>query len=687
MKAILALLTVLFPLHFAAAQIVHVWDLADSDQPGQLTIYNPDLDDAQFGVPIRSGDLNGDGFDDYVVSAMAGDGPQGKPRENAGEVAIYFSPGHFEGPVDLAGNPENVVTVYGEAEHDIFGIKSEVADVDGDGVNDLLVGAFYADGPSGRDAGKLYLISGHVLTDLRAAGADLDLGQRPWPGGVSVFHGPEPRGRLGAWMAAGDVNGDGRVDVLVGADQASGRNAKTPDQRGQVFVLPGPPPAVTSVDLSIPYAGVSIAYGVDPQDHFGSTVACADIDGDGYGDIIAGAGAFGTARNAYERTGGAGDGPENDRPNAGELYVVFGGPALPPQIDLATSLGDAMVMYGADGGGASPDRLGEEIVPADVNGDGITDLLVGAYRADGPRNSRFDGGEAYVVFGAPDLRGRVIDMATRPEDVVVIYGSTAQAIAGDAIAAGDIHGDGFDDLFIGVPGDAGPLNRPLSGGIAIIAGGPSLPHEIDLAAPNVPVVWIQAPDVADFSAYWAAAGDLDGDGHVDVMPNGMAGDGPTNNRINAGEAHAVSGARLARYLAGRSTPVETPVETPVGREETTLEDLLDLFGAFNQDTTSVAAGKETIPAQFSLGAVYPNPFNSTATIPFALDRPSAVRLSIHDLAGQLVATLISGERAAGEHLGRWNGLNAGGQRAASGMYVARLTVGARTRSAKLLLLR
>lgn len=92
----------------ATAQIVHVWDLADVDQPGQLTIYNPSPNDAELGTPIRSGDLNGDGFDDYIVSAMAADGPR-ESRDNAGEVAIYFSPGTFEGPVDLASGPDNVV--------------------------------------------------------------------------------------------------------------------------------------------------------------------------------------------------------------------------------------------------------------------------------------------------------------------------------------------------------------------------------------------------------------------------------------------------------------------------------------------------------------------------------------------------------------------------------------------------
>ena len=639
----------------AAAQIVHVWDLADVDQPGQLTIYNPSPDDAEYGTPVCSGDLNGDGFDDYVVSAMAANGPD-ESRKNAGEVAVYFSPGTFEGPVDLASNPDNVVTVFGEAPTNIFGIKTEVADVDGDGANDLLVGAFYADAPTGFDAGKLYLISGPLLVGLLAAGSDLDLEQKPWPEGITVFYGPETGSQLGGWMAAGDVNGDGSTDITVGADDARGFEAEQRDSRGQVFVLVGPHEMDTSVDLSAPPAGASIVYGVDPRDHFGSTVACADVDGDGYSDIIVGAGAFGTARNAYNRTGGAGDGPNNERPNAGEMYVVFGGPDLPPVIDLWASLGDAMVMYGADGGGPSPDRLGEEVVPADVNGDGVMDLLVGAYRADGPDNSRDDAGETYVVFGSAGLRSRVIDMATPPDDVVIIYGSAAGAISGDAVSAGDIHGDGYDDLFIGVPGDRGPLNRRGSGGIVVIAGAPSFPRVIDLAAPNVPVVWIQAPDRHDYSAYWAASGDLDGDGYMDIMPNGMAGDGPDNQRNNAGEAHAVSGAMVAQYLA--------PVVTAI---------------AEFQDVT--------VPQSFSLSQNYPNPFNPETTIRFDLPRSEKIELALYNLTGQKVATLAQGHRDAGTYALRWDGRDDAGRELASSVYLYRLTAGDRVETRKLLLLR
>lgn len=643
----------------AAAQIVHTWDLAETDQPGQFTVYNPDVNDAQFGTPVRSGDLNGDGYDDLVISAMAGDGPPSQVRANAGEVAIYFSQGIIAGTADLRKKLPNVVTIYGESPRDIFGIKTEIADVDGDDRQDLLVGAFYADGPAGVDAGKLYLISGHLLSSLLDRGQDLDLADLPMDG-VTVYHGPESRSRLGVWMAADDVDGDGFEDLVVGADQAPSITGAAVEN-GQTWILYGPHAFGQTIELGNEPGDASVIFGADSFDHIGSTVACADVDGDGYADAIIGAGAYGTLRNAYDRDGGAGDGPGNSRPQAGDLYVVFGNERRSRRVDLAASLNLAdgsapiLVMYGADGGGNSPDRLGEEIVTADVNGDGIADLLVGAYRADGPGNARRDAGETYVVFGAPSLRGRVIDMAVPPADVIIIYGAIEGAISGDSISAGDIQGDGYDDLFVGVPGDDGPLNRRLSGGIVVISGGPDLPRVIDLAAPVVPIVWIQAPDPVDFSAYWAAAGDMDGDGHIDVMPNGMAGDGPFNVRDNAGELHVVSGAALTSYLA--------PLVTAIGNAPPAL------------------------PARIQLGAAYPNPFNASTVIPFSLATDGFVEATVHDLTGQRVVTLSNGWMTAGRHQLQWNGRDAAGQPLASGTVLVRLRAGSTTLTQKLLLLK
>jgi hypothetical protein len=143
-----------------------------------------------------------------------------------------------------------------------------------------------------------------LLAEIRATTGVLDLA-KPWPPGVGVVIGLDASTRLGVWMAAGDVIGDGVADIVVGVDQASGFGADAPSfEAGRVYVLYGPLAPGDAIDLRDATRPMSVVYGIAALDHAGSTVASGDVNGDGFADVVIGAAVLGTLRNAYDHAGG-----------------------------------------------------------------------------------------------------------------------------------------------------------------------------------------------------------------------------------------------------------------------------------------------------------------------------------------------------------------------------------------------
>ena len=575
------------------------WDVGVTTQTGQWTVYNRTANASRLGFPLAGGDLNGDGKDDLVLTPMNADSGPTRERDSSGEAVILLSNGIIGGERDLAlltppELPPDTTIIYGADLVDNFGTELGVADLDGDGYDDAIIGAQYGDGQDNArsDCGEVVIVWGGPAI----GGQVIDL-QAPPPGAVTLVEGAESGDRFGVWVSTGDFDADGFPDAIIGADLGDGPGDTRTDA-GETYILYGGTALRDRdvIDIAAPETPVTVIYGIDPHDQSGATVRGADIDRDGVGDVLIGAGVNRLSAQSDSVGGlnghgfGGGDGPGNlcnankgtNTPvpsptprfdcEIGEAYIVFGTRGeRPATIDLATPPPDFTVIYGVD----RADTWGEELFAGDFDGDGRGDVAIGALVADGPNNSRASAGELALIRGdAQRLRGEVIELIDPPSNVTMVYGARASAIAGDTAMLLDLDGDGRDELVVASPQDevAPPSGgrRVSAGTVIVLFGNETPPATIDLlnVPDEVPHLWIDGAHAGDLLAYSMSLADVNGDGLTDLILNAMGADGFHDLLPLAGDCYVLDAVTLS-IAAGREivptrtpTPPATPTPTP-----------------------------------------------------------------------------------------------------------------------------
>jgi len=481
-------------LSLTPAQADDVIALSSLDGTNGFRLDGVAQDDESGRAVAFAGDINGDNVDDLIIGASEAD-PAGS--FSGSTYVVFGSPNGFDAAVSLATlDGSTGFRLDGVASSDRSGSAvSAAGDVNDDGVDDLLIGAPGADSDNEPNAGSSYVVFGQVGTfDPVISLSTLD--------GSNGFRldGYDSGDRSGVSVSgAGDVNGDGIDDLIIGASEVD----LDEDEAGAAYVVFGRDTAFEAViDLgSLDGTTGFRLNGVGESDYTGVSVSGGvDVNGDGLDDLIIGA-----------------DGADVPATDSGNTYVVFGrDTAFEAVIDPATL--DGTIGFRLDGG--DRENSGNAVAGAgDINGDGIDDLIIGAYSAD-PNGLQL-AGRSYVVFGRDDGFDPVISLPMlNGNNGFSLDGAAAFDSSGAAVsAAGDVNGDGIDDLIIGAYG-ADPNAVEYAGSSYVVFGRrDGFEASINLSTlggdTGIRLDGVASQD--DSGRAVSGAGDINGDGIDDVI--------------------------------------------------------------------------------------------------------------------------------------------------------------------------
>jgi FG-GAP repeat/FG-GAP-like repeat len=689
----------------------HLYDNGQADE-GRALVYHgaaaglatsaawtaePNQDNAFFGASVATaGDVNGDGFSDVIVAAYLYDNGQ----TDEGRVFVYHGSASGLG-LNAAWTAES------NQANSRFGVSVGTAgDVNGDGYADVIVGAYFYDNGQ-NDEGRAFVYHGSAAGLASSAAWTGESNQAVAHFGLSA-------------ATAGDVNGDGYSDVIVGSDFYDNEEMN----EGRAFVYHGSAAGLAPTPAWTAESDLAVA-------NFGNPVATAgDVNGDGFSDVIVGAEEYSdpelgegkafvyhgsstglatspawTAEGNLQDVGfGDAVGTAGDVNGDGYSDVVVGASEFDNGHDME---GRAFVYHGTAAGlNTTPAwtaesnqinaRFGCAVATAgDVNGDGYSDVIVGAQAFD---NGHTNEGRAFVYHGSAAGLAASPAWTGEPNQDGAIFGASVAS-------AGDVNGDGFGDVIVGA---SSYVNGQTLEGRAFLYygnGGPGRRMQLRQQRTDgmTPIAPLGRSDSE--TQFRIAATMLSVFGRTrlqmehEVKPRGELLDGLNttpggfNDTGNDGQVNfgrLVSGLDPGTKYHWRIRAKYDLVKTPFQRNGPWVQVPLNGWNEADLNTSGTTLGlvqaDASPPALQILHAPRPNPFASSAEIAYTLPADGRVRLAVYDVTGREHAVLVDAVRPAGRQRTTWNGRGArGGASLPAGVYFVCLEFAGRVETQKLAL--
>ena len=551
----LVLLLSLSPL--SAAVLIQDVNLATLASPLGSQILGAAANDLSGRFISAAGDVNADGYDDIIVASVLAD-PFG--RTDAGICYVLFgSLAGLPSVIDLASFVTSASAgfrILGPVEHHEVGVSvSGLGDVNGDGVDDIILGSYTTDW-----SGVGYVIFGRNVTDGSSGAstfADIDLLAFVSDPSIGFrIMGAAPDDYSSNFVGkAGDVNADGIDDIVVGAPRSDpgGRS-----RAGTTYVIfgrdvAGGATAFVDINLSTFVSGPLgfLVLGANAGDFSGNPVrTVGDVNADGIDDLIIGAPSYDTGRGAS--------------------YVIFGrdvanGVTAFGDIELSSVTTGSTVGFRVIGAAAAG-VLHYINTAGDINNDGVEDIVLGSYSIDLTNPDRRNVGIAYVIFGRNIASGapafgdiELSNMVTSASTGFRMIGAAANDNAGYSVSsAGDINDDGIADIAVGAFGsqsDAGTsyviYGRDVPGGSPAFAD-IELSSFVSGSTVGFRILGAAAGDRS--GTVVSTAGDVNRDGVSDIIVGAYYADPINPTRVDAGISYVIYGTPSAPSVAPSASP-------------------------------------------------------------------------------------------------------------------------------------